>query len=55
METDKPVRTHSSECDKAGITFNAGEIPGGCIEPFPKAREMCDLRVADVAMQTTDA
>jgi len=27
---DKPVRMHSGECDKAGIAFNAGEIPGGC-------------------------
>gem|GEM_PF-2002320 len=27
---NKPVRMHSWECDKAGIKFNTGEIPGGC-------------------------
>jgi len=28
---NKQVRMHSRKTDKAGILYNTGEIPGGCI------------------------
>ncbi len=31
MESNKPVRMHHRENDKAGIMSDTKEIPGGCI------------------------
>ena len=48
------VRTHSAINNQPQIARYMEKIPvASCIEPFPKAREMCDLGVASFTMQTT--
>jgi len=47
------VRTHPAIINQPQTARYMEKIPGGCIEPFPKAREMCDLGVASFTVQTT--